>query len=65
MGEVKDPLLSSSNSSSANMYMMKGDAYISTREHDYGMPTTPKKRKEAKNPPLPLQIKKMLGERMT
>jgi hypothetical protein len=45
--------------------MMKGDAYISTRAHDYGMPNISENSKEAKNPPLPLQIKKTLGETRT
>jgi hypothetical protein len=45
--------------------MMKGDAYIMTRAHDYGNPGTSEKGKEAENPPLPLQIEKTLGETMT
>jgi hypothetical protein len=45
--------------------MMKGDAYISTRAHDYRNPSTSEKGKEAENPPLPLQIEKTLGETMT
>jgi hypothetical protein len=64
-GGSQGPPLSLSNSSSANMYMMKGDAYISTRAHDYGMPNTSEKSKEAENPPLPLHIKKTFGEKMT
>jgi hypothetical protein len=59
------PPPSSSNHSSANVYMMKGDSYISTRAHDYGKPSTSEKGKEARNPPLPLQIEKTLGETMT
>jgi hypothetical protein len=64
-GGSQGPPPSSSNPSSANVYMMKGDAYISTRAHDYRMPNTSEKSKEAKNPPLPLQIEKTLGETMT
>jgi hypothetical protein len=45
--------------------MLKGDSHIATRMHDYGMPNTSEKGKEAKNPPLPLQIEKTLGETMT
>jgi hypothetical protein len=45
--------------------MMKGDAYISTRAHDYGMPSSSEKSKEDEIPPLPLQIEKTLGETMT
>jgi hypothetical protein len=42
--------------------MMKGDAYIMTREHDYINPETSEKGKQVENPPLPLQIDKTLGE---
>jgi hypothetical protein len=45
--------------------MMKGDAFISTRAHDYSKPSTSEKGKEAKLPSLPLQIEKNLGETMT
>ena len=54
-----------SNPSSANVYMLKGDAHIATRTHDYKMPNTSEKGKEAENPPLPLQIENTLGETMT
>jgi hypothetical protein len=53
-----------SDPSSTNVYMMKGDAYIVTRAHDYGNPGTSKKSKEAENPPLFLRIENMLGETM-
>jgi hypothetical protein len=46
-GGIQGPPPSSSNPSSANVYMMKGDAYISTRAHDYGMPSSSEKSKEA------------------
>jgi hypothetical protein len=59
-GGSEGPPLSSSNTSSANVYMMKGDAYILTRVHDYRIPNTSEKSKEAKNPPLPLQIENTL-----
>jgi hypothetical protein len=36
-GGSQGPPASSSNLSVANVYMMKGDAYIVTREHDYGI----------------------------
>jgi hypothetical protein len=45
--------------------MMKGDAFISTRSHDYNKPRTSEKGKEAEIPSLPLQIEKNLGETMT
>jgi hypothetical protein len=45
--------------------MMKGDAFISTRAHDYNKPSTSEKDKEAELPSLPLQIEKTLGETMT
>jgi hypothetical protein len=44
--------------------MLKGDAHIATRTHDYGMPNTSEKGKEAKNPSIPLHIEKTLGETM-
>jgi hypothetical protein len=48
-----------------NVYMMKGDAFISTRAHDYSKPRMSEKGKEAELPSLPLQIEKALGETMT
>jgi hypothetical protein len=45
--------------------MMKGDAYISTRAHDYNKPSTSKKGKKDETPYLPLQIEKTLGDTMT
>jgi hypothetical protein len=53
------------NSSSANVYMVKSDALIMTRAHDYSKPSASKKGKEAEIPSLPLQIEKKLGETMT
>jgi hypothetical protein len=53
------------NSSSANVYMVKSDAFITTRAHDYSKPSAPEKGKEAEIPSLPLQIEKTLGETMT
>jgi hypothetical protein len=44
--------------------MMKGSIYIEAMTHDYGIPNTYEKGKEAKNPPLPLQIENPLGETM-
>jgi hypothetical protein len=64
-GGSQGPPPSSSNPSSMNAYMMKGDAHIETREHDYEIPNTSDKGKEAENPPLPLHIEKTLGETMT
>jgi hypothetical protein len=45
--------------------MVRGDALITTRSHDYSKPSASKKGKEAELPSLPLQIKKTLGETMT
>jgi hypothetical protein len=45
--------------------MMKGYAYILTRAHNYGNPSTSEKGKEAKNPHLPRQIENTLGETTT
>jgi hypothetical protein len=53
------------NSSSANVYMVKSDAFIVTRAHDYSKPSTSEKGKEAEIPSLPLQFEKTLGETMT
>jgi hypothetical protein len=53
------------NSSSANVYMVRGDALIMTRAHDYSKPSASEKGKEAEIPSLPLQIEKTLGETMT
>jgi hypothetical protein len=64
-GGSQGPSLSSNNPTSANVYMMKGDAFISTRAHDYSKPGTSEKGKEAVLPSLPLQIEKTLGETMT
>ena len=64
-GGSQGPPPSSSNPASANVYMMKGDAYISTRAHEYSNPSTSKKSKEVEIPSLPLQIEKTLGETMT
>jgi hypothetical protein len=52
------------NSSSANVYMVRGDALITTRAHDYSKPSASEKGKEAEIPSLPLQIEKTLGEMM-
>jgi hypothetical protein len=64
-GGSQGPSLSSNNPTSVNVYMMKGDSFISTRVHDYSKPSTSKKGKEAELPSLPLQIEKNLGETMT
>jgi hypothetical protein len=56
---------SSNNITFANVYMMKGDAFISTRSHAYSKPSTSEKGKEVELPSLPLQIEKTLGEKMT
>jgi hypothetical protein len=59
------PPPSSNNPASTNVYMMKGDAYISTRSHDYSKPSTSEKGKEDETPYLPLHIKNTMGETMT
>jgi hypothetical protein len=53
-GDIQGPPPSSSNPSVMDIYMMKGDAYIATRAHDYGMPKTAKKVKEVINSSVPL-----------
>ena len=42
------------NSSSVNVYMVRGDALITTRVHAYSKPSTFEKGKEAEIPSLPL-----------
>jgi hypothetical protein len=64
-GGSQGPPSSSSNPASANVYMMNGDAYISTRAHDYNNPSTSKKGKEAEIPSLPLHIENTLGKTLT
>jgi hypothetical protein len=53
------------NPSFANVYMVRGDAFITTRAHDYSKPSTSGKGKEVDLPNLPLQIENTLGETMT
>jgi hypothetical protein len=43
-----------SNSLAVNSYMLKGDTHITTRAHNYRMPNTTEKGKEAENPSVPL-----------
>jgi hypothetical protein len=64
-GGSQGPSSSSNNPTSANVYMVKGDAFISTRAHDYRKPRTFENGKEAELLSLPLQIEKTLGETMT
>jgi hypothetical protein len=53
-GGSQGPPSSSSNPSTSNVYMLKGEAHISTRAHDYGIPNTFEKSKEDENPFVPL-----------
>jgi hypothetical protein len=64
-GGSQGPSTSLNSHASVNVYMMKGDAFISTREHDYSKLSTSEKGKEVELPSLPLQIEKTLGETMT
>jgi hypothetical protein len=64
-GGSQGPSSSSNNPSSTNVYMMKGDSFISTRAHDYNKPSTFEKGKEVELPSLPLQIENNLGKTMT
>jgi hypothetical protein len=45
--------------------MMRVDAHLQTRAHDYRMPESAEKGKEAPDPLPPLHIKKTMGETMT
>jgi hypothetical protein len=62
---IQEPCLPPNNPASANVYMVRGDAFISTRAHDYSKPITSEKCKEVDLPSLPLQIEKTLGETIT
>jgi hypothetical protein len=53
-GGSQGPPPSSSNPSVVKVYMMKGDSYIATSAHDYGMPENVQKGKEVVNPYVPL-----------
>jgi hypothetical protein len=64
-GGNQEPCSPLNNPASANVYMVRGDTFISTRAHEYSKPSTSDKGKEAGLPSLPLQIEKMLGEIMT
>jgi hypothetical protein len=64
-GGSQETCLPPNNSSSTNIYMVRGDALITTRAHDYSKPSTSKKGKYAELPSLRLQIEKTLGEIMT
>jgi hypothetical protein len=64
-GGSQETCLPVNNPASVNVYMVKGDAFISTRAHDYSKPSTSEKGKEVELPSLPLQIEKMLGEIIT
>jgi hypothetical protein len=53
-GGYQGPPSSSSNPSTSNVYMLKVESHIATREHDYEMSSTAEKGKEFKNPSIPL-----------
>jgi hypothetical protein len=63
-GGIQESYPPSINPAFMNVYMVRGDAFISTREHDYSKPSTSKKGKEADLPSLPPHIEKTLGETM-
>jgi hypothetical protein len=64
-GGSQGPPAPTGNNPVANVYMLKGDTHIMTRDQDYGMPKSTEKGKEITNPSVPLQIEKMMGETMT
>jgi hypothetical protein len=64
-GGIQEPSPPANNPASVNVYMVRGDAFILTRAHDYSKPSTFEKGKEDELPSLPLQIEKTLGETMT
>jgi hypothetical protein len=53
-GGSQEPYPPLKNLASANVYMVRGDAFVSTREHDYSKPSTSKKGKEVDLLSLPL-----------
>jgi hypothetical protein len=53
------------NNEATNIYMMKSNDHLQTRDHNYGIPESAEKGKEASNPSNPLQIENTLGENMT
>jgi hypothetical protein len=64
-GGIQGPPSSSIKSSIVNIYMLKFDAFIETRAHDYGKSESVEKGKEVVNPYVPLHIEKTMGETMT
>jgi hypothetical protein len=64
-GGSQEPPPPANNPTSTNVYMVKADAFISTRVHAYSKPSTFEKGKEADLPSLPLHIERKLGEIMT
>jgi hypothetical protein len=64
-GGSQETCLPPNNPSSMNVYMVRDDAFLSTRAHDYSKPSTSEKGKEVDLPSLPLQIENTLGETMT
>jgi hypothetical protein len=63
-GNQGAPMLNA-NTGATNVYMMRSDAHLQTRAHDYGMLESAEKGKEASNPSPPLHIEKTMGETMT
>ena len=61
----QEPCPLANNPTFVNVYMVKSDAFILTRVHDYSKPSASEKGKEIDLLSLPLQIEKTLGETMT
>jgi hypothetical protein len=53
------------NNGAIKLYIMRSDAHMKTRSHDYGMSESTDKGKEASNPPPSLHIENTMGETMT
>jgi hypothetical protein len=64
-GGNQGSLAPNTKNGATNIYMMKSNARLQTRAHNYGMIESVEKGKEASNPPPPLQIEKTVGETMT
>jgi hypothetical protein len=65
LGEIREPPWINANNGATNVYMMRSYAHLQTRAHDYRMPESADKGKEASNPPPPLHIENIVGETMT
>jgi hypothetical protein len=64
-GGNQETFLPPNNPSSMNIYMVRGDAFITTKVHSYSKSSASEKGREDDLPSLPLYIEKTSGETMT